>query len=188
MSQQDNASSQNPKQQLRMIWPVDKKTRLPIVLPDGYVLRGFRDEDADAYLALMHEAGFTDFNAESLDKMIKNLLPHGFFLIEYVPEHELAATTMANHQPIEKYPGAGAINWVAGAKKHSGRHLGQAAISAALNCLLSCGYDDIYLTTDDFRLPALKTYFKMGFVPDFDSGDNEMQKRWNEVFQKLGWR
>ena len=170
-----------------MIWPVSKKQRLPMVLPAGYVLRGYRDEDADAYLALMHEAGFADFNAGSLEKMIKSLLPNGFFLVEDVAEHELAATAMANHQPIDAYPGAGAVNWVAGAKKHSGRNLGMAVTSAAVNCLLTCCYDAIYLTTDDFRLPALKTYLKMGFIPDYDRQDNEMQKRWDEVFHKLDW-
>ena len=56
----------------------------------------------------------------------------------------------------------------------------------ALNRLLDCGYADIYLTTDDFRLPALKTYLQLGFLPDMFN--EEMPERWKMVCQMLNWQ
>lgn len=174
------------KRQLRMIWPEGKPCGLPLACPDGYVLRQFREPDAENYLALMHEAGFTDFSLESLEKMKKTLLPQAFFLVEHCVSHELAATAMANHQPLDAYPKAGAVNWVAGSKKHSGRALGTTVVLAVLQRLLDCGYSEIYLTTDDFRLPALKTYLKIGFVPDLFADD--MAARWQAIYEKLNWQ
>ena len=174
-----------PKRQLRMIWPAGKPCGLPITWPDGYVLRQFQESDTEKYLALMHEAGYADFSLESLDKMKKSLLPQGFSIVEYLPEHELAASAMANDQPIEAYPEAGAVNWVAGAKKHSGRGLGTTVVLAVLKRLLDSGYREIYLTTDDFRLPALKTYLKIGFEPDLFADD--MPARWAAIYARLNW-
>ena len=174
------------KKQLRMIWPAQKSIRQRITLPDGYVLRNFREEDSSAYLALMHQAGFEDYSYQLLGKMRQSLLPNGFFVIESTTDRMLVASAMANHDPLGIYPDAGAINWVAASKKHSGRGLGRAVTTATLNKLINCHYQSIYLTTDDFRLPAIKTYLKMGFQPDYYLPD--MQTRWSEIFQQLQWQ
>jgi mycothiol synthase len=51
--------------------------------------------------------------------------------------------------------------------------------------MLRAGYRRIYLLTDDFRLPAIKTYLRLGFVPFlFEEG---MEQRWREVLRRLEW-
>ena len=43
----------------------------------------------------------------------------------------------------------------------------------------------IYLSTDDWRLPAIKVYLKLGYEPLLYADD--MKGRWKAVCGKLGW-
>ena len=49
----------------------------------------------------------------------------------------------------------------------------------------SAGYTRIYLKTDDWRLPAIKTYLKLGFIPFLFLPD--MEGRWRDVCEKFSW-
>ncbi len=48
---------------------------------------------------------------------------------------------------------------------------------------LRAGYFNIYLRTDDFRLPAINVYLNLGYLPFLCATD--MSRRWVEVFKKL---
>jgi mycothiol synthase len=63
--------------------------------------------------------------------------------------------------------------------------LGTAVCAAATARLLSAGYGRIYLQTDDWRLPALLTYLRLGYVPFLYAAD--MPSRWQSVCEALGW-
>ncbi len=60
-------------------------------------------------------------------------------------------------------PSTGEINWVASIDGHRGKGLGDAVTLAALQRLRELGYQSCWLETDDWRIPAIKTYFKYGF-------------------------
>jgi mycothiol synthase len=47
------------------------------------------------------------------------------------------------------------------------------------------GYRRIYLKTEDFRLPALKTYLRLGYEPLLYAPD--MPERWRAICNRLGW-
>lgn len=46
-----------------------------------------------------------------------------------------------------------------------GYGIGTALARLAVNELLERGMETAHLTTDDFRLPAIRTYLEAGFVP-----------------------
>ena len=48
---------------------------------------------------------------------------------------------------------------------------------------LDRGLSAVYLTTDDFRIPAIRAYLKMGFVPVISSED--LRIRWEKIFAGL---
>ena len=50
--------------------------------------------------------------------------------------------------------------------------------------MIRAGYRRVYLSTDDFRLPALKVYLTVGFEPLMYADD--MPARWSAVRRKLG--
>ncbi|NIA20564.1 MAG: GNAT family N-acetyltransferase [Anaerolineaceae bacterium] len=173
-----------PGPQLQMVWPKRLLGAPPEVkIPEGYILRQYEPADAEAHEILMHKAGFTTWNRKQLAAAMRNVLPGGFFLVEHRATGCLVATAMAWHNPSDLHPFGGELSWVAGDPQHKGRRLGLAVCAAATRRLLECGYREVYLETDDFRLPAIKTYLLLGYEPlMFRDG---MAERWAKVRRQL---
>ncbi|OQA41023.1 MAG: Mycothiol acetyltransferase [Chloroflexi bacterium ADurb.Bin325] len=167
-----------------MLWPAGRATP-EITLPHGYLLRTFAPADADAYLALMHAAGFTQWDVAHLTAELEFVLPDGLFVVEHMPTAALVATAMAEHHAGPLHPFGGELGWVAGDARHAHRGLGRAVCTAVVRRLLSAGYRRIYLKTDDFRLPAIAVYLRMGFAPFLYQDD--MFARWQAVCAQLDW-
>ncbi len=172
--------------QLQMVWPKRRLDEPPEPgLPEGYELCCYRDEDEEDYIELMGKAGFEGWDHDRIERMRRNVLPRGFFVLEHLPTGRLVATAMAVHNPDEMHPAGGEVGWVAGDPAHSGRALGLAVTAAAVARFIGAGYRRIYLKTDDWRLPALKTYLKLGFEPLlYREG---MRERWEAVYEELEW-
>jgi mycothiol synthase len=175
------------KPQLQMLWPEALLTTPPEPhLSPGYELRIFDPlTDLEAYLSLMHEAGFAEFTTERVEGCLNRVLPDGFYVVDHTPTQELVATAMAGHGPGPLHPYGGELGWVAARTGHAGKGLGAAVCAAVVRRFISAGYKRIYLLTDDFRLPALKVYLKLGFVPFlFAEG---LEARWQVICDRLGW-
>ena len=177
----------DPQPQLQMLWPEALLNAPPEVrLTPDYELRIFDPaRDLEAYLSLVHEAGFADFDSERVDACLARALPDGFFLVIHCPTQAVVATAMASHNPKPLHPYGGELGWVAGRPAHAGKGLGRAVCAAVVRRFLSAGYRRLYLLTDDFRLPALSVYLKLGFVPFLFEGT--MPARWQTICDKLDW-
>ncbi len=46
------------------------------------------------------------------------------------------------------------------------------------------GMESAYLTTDDFRIPAIKSYLKAGLVPDLET-EPDFKERWDKVYAEI---
>ena len=171
--------------QLQMLWPEALLGAVPEPsLAPEYVLRIFDpDQDLADYLSLVHEAGFTDFDEQRVANCLERVLPDGFFVAVDMPTGQLVATAMATHNPKPLHPYGGELGWVAGRSAHAGKGLGTAVCAAVVRRFLSAGYRRIYLLTDDWRLPALKVYLKLGFVPYLFEA--EMTARWQAIYESL---
>ena len=170
--------------QLEMVWPERKLNQPPSwTMPEGYSLRAYRHGDNDAYIALMRQAGFDYWNSEHLNSVLQKALPEGIFFIIHNETGTLVATAVATHNPSSLHPEGGELGWVAGKQEHSGRGLGYIVCAAVTRQFIEAGYSDIYLKTDDFRLPAIKIYLKLGWIPF--CYEEEMKKCWDIVISKL---
>ncbi len=171
--------------QISMVWPEEKLGVPPEpVLPDGYILRQYEPADEEAYLELTRRAGF-DWGIERFNEMRPKIIPDGIFVIEHEATGTLVATSFCKNEPSEKHPAGGELGWVAGDPDHAGQGLGVAVCAAVTARFIEAGYRDIYLITQDWRLPAIKTYLKLGYEPEIDS--NEMTDVWETIFQNLNW-
>lgn len=173
--------------QLHMVFPEKnfKKASVPR-LPAGYTLRTFKKGDEKQYVSVMKKAGFEKWSQSQVDNVLKTALHEGVFFIIHNKTGKAVATTCAQIGHMDIHPRSGVIGWVATDPAHRGKKLGYIVCMAAVRRLIKEGYKRIYLTTDDWRLPALKTYLQMGFVPFyFHPG---MKKRWSAVMKQLGWK
>ncbi|MCW8130582.1 MAG: GNAT family N-acetyltransferase [Planctomycetota bacterium] len=157
----------------------------PLQWPAGYAVRSFKEGDQAAWNAMMDAAfdrapGTTDF--DQVMKADAAFRPERVLMVE--KNGEAAATASAWHRPAYG-TACGYVHWVGTHPAHRGKRLGYWASLAALNVMKSEGRGRAVLHTDDFRLPALRIYLEMGFVPLID--DASQPQRWRAVLEELAW-
>lgn len=100
----------------------------------------------------------------------------GFFTILY-GERELVAVSCI--QIGEHTPGSATVHAVAASMAHKGRGIGKFITQAVVEDAQKRGIREVYLTTDDHRLPAVKIYLDLGFIPVL--WDTDMRERWERL-------
>lgn len=172
--------------QLQMVWPaylLDAPS--PVRLPPGYALRTYQPGDELRFCEVMALAGWPGWTGESLRSWMSRILPEGWFMAVHEASRAIVATAMALHDHSDEHPFGGELGWVACDPDHRGQGLGMAVSAAVTARLIGAGYRNIHLYTEDWRLPALKTYLKLGYIPYLASPD--MGARWQAICAQLGW-
>jgi mycothiol synthase len=150
----------------------------PPELLTGYRLRTAGPEDTEGLAALLTLAFAESWD---LDLTRHRLIDDSSVVAIYVIEREagpIVATASARLVP-DQYPGSGYLHWVGAAPAESGKRLGCQVTLAVLSEFARRGLVDSVLETDDWRLPAIATYLKCGYVPENrEPGDAE---RWEAV-------
>lgn len=80
-------------------------------------------------------------------------------------------------------PGSAIVHYVAVAVSARGRRLGELITRQCLAGFAANGYDQSCLQTDDVRVPAIVTYLRLGFVPQYPSDDQG--RIWASVLSQL---
>ena len=79
----------------------------------------------------------------------------------------------------------GMLHYVAAMPEIRGAGAGSAVTAAVLRRFGELGIFNCVLTTDDYRLPAIKSYLRLGWEPVLYAPD--MRGRWEKVFASLGY-
>ena len=153
-------------------------------LPDGYALREAQPEDTSALAAVLDRAFASDTwdQARSWDEArvaatlneqegVKQTLVVDF-------KGRPIATASARLQP-DRFPGSGYLHWVAVDPDHQGQRLGFFLSLAILHTFETLGCVDAVLETQDHRQAAIKTYLKLGFLPEYR--DEAHRERWAAI-------
>ena len=167
---------------LEMAWSQERTEKPEVSVPAGYTLRQYRPQDREAYDRLMAAAGMEPCSLAYWDR---HILPDGFFVIECESSKQLVAACFASHHPTDRHPRAGNFGWLAADPAHGGKGLGRAVSAAVTARLIEGGYKNIYLETHDHRLPAIRIYLSMGWVPLLYC--DEMHGRWERICEQLDW-
>jgi GNAT superfamily N-acetyltransferase len=148
---------------------------------EGYLVRQYEPRDRDAYLELFHLAFEV---VDPLPDVLASRLDGGFFVVEHHDTGILVAACVAQVKPRLRYPEGGELGWLVADPVHAGRGLGTLVSALVTNRLADEGYEQAYLLTDDFRLPAISIYLKLGWQPNLFQ--DEMEGRWRAIFASLG--
>lgn len=172
--------------QLQMIWPQGRLATPPTPhLAAGYALRTYRPGDEVRFVAVLRLAGWPEWGDDLLRAWVPRILPDGWFMAVHKASGEIAATALAVHSHAPDHPFGGELGWVGADPSHTGHGLGKALAAAVTARLLRGGYRRIHLYTEDFRLPALRSYLSLGYVPFLYAPD--MATRWQAVCEGVGW-
>jgi len=177
---------EEPYVHLQMVWPERLLDPRPSIrLASGYTLRTYRPGDETGFFKVMERAGWPGWDEEKLRPWIARVPPGSWFMIVDDPSGEIVATAMGLHDHTDLHPFGGELGWVAADPAHAGKALGGAVSAAVTARLIAAGYRNIHLYTEHWRLAALKTYLRLGFVPFLYAP--EMAGRWRAVCETLAW-
>lgn len=182
-----------PEQQLRMMRPGLED--LPkISVPDGYALRTYRPGDEEAWCEIMNTGIGTDWTAEKCRRELterEEFMADGCFFATRsgatrsgATRTEEAVATACAYDVQPQGISAAQVHMVCAKPAHRGRGLGRLVTLAVLHFMRERGYAAAFLGTDDFRVPAVKTYLGLGFIPDYI--EDSHRSRWSAVFAKAG--
>lgn len=152
-------------------------------IPAGYRLRSYEAGDEQGWVELLNaNAELGEWNLERVRGILAGGLQGQFFV---AAGPQLAACAGV-HDALLDGVAYWEIGWVASHPGHRGRGLGAQVTAAALAHALTLPTRPIVLRTDDFRLPAIKVYLKLGFTPLFDH--SSYPERWRLIASRLGPR
>ena len=166
--------------------PVSSHAQLARDLPPPFMLILCETTlDEPRFYEIMESAGWPGWNDEKLQPWLPRILPQGWFMIVHAESDEIVATAMALQDQSEFGESGGELGWLACAPVHRGKGLGLVASTAVTSRLLRAGYRHIHLYTEHWRLAAIKSYLKLGYVPLLDKP--MMVERWRAICEKLQW-
>ena len=154
-------------------------------LPEGYSLSNFAGRaDVDAWLAccrdglVADDAGVEAFAGAILDE--SDVEPkRDVFFIDYHGEHVGTATCFINSDE-----GAGDLHMVGIKKEFRDKGLSKYLVAEGLRRAFDRGAPYVFLTTDEWRENAVRSYLNAGFKPvQYGLG---MEDRWQAMLETLG--
>lgn len=148
--------------------------------PAGYRLTSFQPEDERNWEDLIRhsftrEVKFVDKISDHVPLYSDRLL---FICRGDQPVATATAWELSSGDPKRWY-----LHMVGVLPEYSGKGLGYAVSLAVLHKIRESGGAAASLETDDFRLPAIRIYLKLGFQPVYL--DDSHPGRWDRILQRL---
>ncbi|MED5018533.1 GNAT family N-acetyltransferase [Paenibacillus chibensis] len=156
-------------------------TMLPSLTEMGlYQLSAFRPGDEQAWETIIGESFQTEFSFEEFMKKDAAYKPERILIVW--KDGDPAATASAWHHP-KLGNDTGYLHMVGARNAYAGQGLGQFVTHAALIHMQKEGRTKALLNTDDFRIPAIITYLRLGFVPVISHESHAA--RWSDIAEHL---
>lgn len=177
---------QSGQSQLRMIYRFDASTKLTVPSVErGYHLVRYLSPDSaleKQWCEVLDRSGeFGGMTKKTLRReILSTLLPRGGAFIFHGDEMVACAAACFS----EKYKPNSVLMFVVVLSQHRGKSLGSIVTLKVMRAAQQAGFPGMILHTDDHRLPAIKTYLTLGFVPDTD-WEPGAKERWGNVLNKL---
>ncbi|MGQ9555541.1 MAG: GNAT family N-acetyltransferase [Anaerolineae bacterium] len=156
-----------------------------VKLPPGYELRRFRPGDEQVWIDLLNSTGSLGewslaTARERMSAPVAHVVAEG---IHFITSDGIAVATacLTHHTDREEAE----LGWVGASPLHQGKGLGYQVSLATLHYIRQRGYRAAVLFTDDHRLPAIKTYLRLGFRPIITHESHP--QRWQALLSQLGW-
>ncbi|MYC76248.1 GNAT family N-acetyltransferase [Candidatus Poribacteria bacterium] len=170
--------------QLRMVRP--HLEDLPeLQLPPGYGIRTYREGDEVHWARIISDSfgGRTRTAQDTRNEITSRdvFIPDGLY---FATHQDIPVGTACAWRESVDEKDVGYVHMVGVVAEHTGHKLGKWVSLAVLIYFRNNGFKCSMLDTDDFRVPAVKTYLNLGFIPVYvEEGQIE---RWQKLFEQLG--
>jgi mycothiol synthase len=179
VSQEESGQARQP--QLFMRQPDLASLPAAAPLEAGAVLRAADPADHDQLASLLSEAFGDSWDAARVAGEFSS--GNGVEATYVVAGPAGVVATAAARQLPDRFPDAGYVHYVGARSSERGKRLGEVVTRRVLAHFASEGLHQAVLETDDFRLPAIWTYLRLGFVPEPRVPGDAV--RWSAVLRNL---
>jgi mycothiol synthase len=170
-----------------MVWPINRRPSPPSpAVPSGYVVERCLESDLGLVRTLIDSDG--PISDRAWECFLDRIVPEGAFLAAHAESGQPVATASAIHNPRATrfyFPFGGEVGYLHVDPAHRGKGLGRTLVALVLGRLIEAGYRHIFVGVQGWRLPAVKCYLRLGFVPHLHA--DELLPRWRRVCQELEW-
>ena len=176
--------------QLAMKAYVNEIPSKEVVLPSGYkiVNYSYSNEQFEAWKKIVVEPPVPPFNGQEYwDFAIKgypdlDVEKDMFFVVNDKGEIVATITTITHAD------GTGYLHMVKMFMSERGKGIGQAMANFSIEEFRRRNINEVFLTTDDFRVPAVKTYLKAGYRPIiYTDPESDMLERWEKLYSEINY-
>ena len=168
--------------QLRMLKPT--LADLPaLALPEGFSLRSYQAGDGAHWERILAASFGGEPGRFSFDRTMRRDPAYRPERVLFVVAAGVPVATASAWRAPGLIPDTGMVHFVGAVPEFQGQRLGYWVTLATLHGLAAAGLRAASLTTDDFRLPAIKTYLRLGFEPVLVH--ENQRERWRQVWREL---
>jgi ribosomal protein S18 acetylase RimI-like enzyme len=150
-------------------------------LEPGYVLRKAVPADHEQLAGLLSEAYGDSWDVRRVAGEFSS--GNGVEATYVVAAPTGVVATAAARRLPRRYPDAGYVHYVGARSSERGKRLGEVVTRRVLAHFAAEGLQQAVLETDDFRLPAIWIYLRLGFVPEPRMPGDVV--RWSAVLRDL---
>lgn len=170
------------QRQLRMIRP-NLDNLPPVIVPNGCQIRTYLPGDEAAWAEIMNTGIGTGWSVEMVkDQLISQPQFDAKGLFFAICNGHPIGSACAWRGSLEEQV-MGNVHMVCVLPEARGNNLGYLLTLAVLHRLKQQGFRQADLLTDDFRIPAIRSYLRLGFEPFcYDETDVE---RWGKVMEAV---
>ena len=152
------------------------------VLPPGYDFRTAKETDGVHWVDVVNDS-FGYQAARSFDDLKKDIC-FSLSRVHFVCRQGLPVGTASAWHRETWGEDTGYLHMVGVRKEHTGKGLGKNVSLVALKDMEARGCRRCVLQTDDFRIPAIKTYGRLGFRP-LITHESHLE-RWKTIHDAIG--
>jgi len=158
-------------------------------LPDirevaGYITRIYQPGDELAWCNIMEGNVGSNWTEETCRQKLTQDPRFKAENLFFITHKDIAIASTCAWQSPAQSPETGEVHMVGALPEHRGKGLGHLLNALVLHRLKDLGYQKAHLKTDDWRLPAIKTYLDAGFQP-LNTHESHPE-RWDKILSELG--
>ena len=153
---------------------------VPGPLPAGYLLRPYdAGHDRPSLVATLAASFRESWDEARLDRELTAAAD--VQAVYVVARGDVVVGTASSRYVAARFPAAGYVHWVGVAPEHLRLGIASALLARVLRDFRERGYAAAALETDDFRIPAIRSYLKFGFLPSYDVRGEDHRARWTRL-------
>lgn len=153
-------------------------------LATNLTLRAARPSD-DTQIAHIISEGFSDDSKPwDATRVNRELFDAEDVVATWVITDDQGVVAVASERiQTELYPSAGYVHYVCVLARAQGANLGAILTAKCMNGFSERGFNQAVLETDDFRIAAIITYLRLGYIPSYRKMAE--QQAWSALFPTL---